>query len=79
MLNLNAYKRTGYLYKIGLALNNLQKLICHRTRSTDQPTNQPENERCRDNKNVITEKIYVTIPVVSRREKVKADIINRLF
>ena len=24
-----------------LALNNLQRLICHKTQSTNQPTNQP--------------------------------------
>ena len=34
-LNWTVWNRTDYLYKIGLALNNLQKLICHKT----QPTN----------------------------------------
>ena len=31
--------RTDYLYKIDLALNNLQRLICHKP-LTNQPTNQ---------------------------------------
>ena len=29
-----------YMYKQDLALNNLQKLICHKTQPTNQPTNQ---------------------------------------
>ena len=28
-----------------LALNNLQRLICHKTQQTNQPTNQPTNQR----------------------------------
>ena len=36
MLNLIFWNRTDYLYKVDLALNNLQRLICHKT----QPTNK---------------------------------------
>ena len=27
-----------------LALSNLQRLICHKTQETNQPTNQPEKK-----------------------------------
>ena len=37
MLNWNVINRTYYLYENGLALNNLQRLICHK----NEPTNQP--------------------------------------
>ena len=37
MLNWIVRNRTDYLYKNDLVLNNLQRLICHKT----QPTNQP--------------------------------------
>ena len=30
--------------KVDLALNNLQRLICHKTQSTNKPTNQPTSE-----------------------------------
>ena len=36
MLNWIVLNRTDYLHKMDLALNNLQRLICHKT----QPTNQ---------------------------------------
>ena len=36
MLNWIVWNRTVYLYKMDLALNNLRKLICHKT----QPTNE---------------------------------------
>ena len=29
-----------------LALNNLQRLICHKTQQINQPTNQPEEIDC---------------------------------
>ena len=38
---LNYLKETDYLYKINLALNNLQRLICHQP---NQPTNQQLNQ-----------------------------------
>ena len=28
---------------MNLALNNLQRLICHKTQTTNQPTNQPKS------------------------------------
>ena len=31
--------------KMDLALNNLQRLICHKIQTTNQPTNQPTNYR----------------------------------
>ena len=36
MLNWIIWNRTDYVYKMDLALNNLQSLICYKT----QPTNQ---------------------------------------
>ena len=39
-VKLNVWKRIDYLYKMDLALNNLQKLICHKINPTTQPTNQ---------------------------------------
>ena len=39
MLNWIVWNRTNYSYKIVLALNNLQKLICHKTQASKQPTN----------------------------------------
>ena len=36
MLNWIVWNRTDYLYKIDLALNNLQRLICHKTQTTNQ-------------------------------------------
>ena len=38
MLNLVIWNITDYLYKMDLALNNLQKLICHKNQPTNQPT-----------------------------------------
>ena len=38
-LNWIVWNSTDYLYKIDLALNNLQKLICHKTQPTNHPTN----------------------------------------
>ena len=39
MLNWIVWNRTDYLYKkIDLALNNLQRLICHKTQPTQQAT-----------------------------------------
>ena len=38
MLNWIVLDRTDYLHKIDLALNNLQKLISHKTQPTNQPT-----------------------------------------
>ena len=35
MLNWIVWKRTDYLYKIDLALTNQQKLICHKTQTTN--------------------------------------------
>ena len=35
MLHWTAWNRTDYLYKIDLALNNLQRLICHKTQLTN--------------------------------------------
>ena len=37
MLNWIVLYRTDYLHKMDLVLDNLQRLICHKT----QPTNQP--------------------------------------
>ena len=34
MLNWIVWNRTDYLYKMDLALNNLQMLICHKTQTT---------------------------------------------
>ena len=34
MLNLTVLNRTDYLHKMDLALNNLQRLICHKTQQT---------------------------------------------
>ena len=34
MLNGIVLKRTDYLHKMDLALNNLQRLICHKTQQT---------------------------------------------
>ena len=34
MLNWIVLNRTDYLHKMDLALNNLQKLICHKTQQT---------------------------------------------
>ena len=34
MLNWTVWNRTGYLYKMDLALNNLQRSICHKTQLT---------------------------------------------
>ena len=39
MLNWIVWNRTDYLYKMDLALNNLQRLMCHKTQTTNQPTN----------------------------------------
>ena len=39
MLNRIVLNRTDYLHKMDLVLNNLQKLICHKTQQTNQPTN----------------------------------------
>ena len=36
MLNGIVWNRTVYLYKVGLALNNLQKLICHKTQTNKE-------------------------------------------
>ena len=38
MLNWIVLNRTDYLHKMDLALNNLQRLICHKTQQTNQPT-----------------------------------------
>ena len=43
MLNWIVYNRTDYLHKMDLALNNVQRLICHKN-PTNQPTNQPTKE-----------------------------------
>ena len=34
MLKWIAYNRTDYLHKMDLALNNLQRLICHKTQTS---------------------------------------------
>ena len=34
MLNWTVFNRTDYLHKMDLALNNLQRLICHKTKQT---------------------------------------------
>ena len=44
MLNWIVLNLTDYLHKMDLALNNLQKLICHKTQTTTQPTNQIQAE-----------------------------------
>ena len=36
MLNWIVWNRTDYLYKMDLALNNLQRLICHKIQTTNQ-------------------------------------------
>ena len=36
MLNWIILNRTDYLHKMGLALNNIQRLICHKTQQTNQ-------------------------------------------
>ena len=38
MLNWIVWNRTDNLYKMDLALNNIQELICHKTQTTKQPT-----------------------------------------
>ena len=38
MLNWIVLNRTDYLHKMDLALNNLQRFICHKTQQTNQPT-----------------------------------------
>ena len=38
MLNWIVWNRTEYLYKMDLALNNLQRLIHHKIQSTNQAT-----------------------------------------
>ena len=43
ILDWSIWNTTDYLYKMDLALNNLQTLICHKTQSTNQPTDQPTN------------------------------------
>ena len=36
MLNSIVWNRTDYLYKMDLALNNLQRLICHKTQTNSE-------------------------------------------
>ena len=38
MLNWIVLNRTDYLHKMDLALNNLQRLICHKTQQNNQPS-----------------------------------------
>ena len=38
MLNWTVRNKIDYLYKMDLALNNLQNLICHKTQPTNKPT-----------------------------------------
>ena len=40
MLNWFVCNRTDYLYKMDLALNNLQRLMGHKTPKTNQPNDQ---------------------------------------
>ena len=41
MLNWIVWNRTDNLYKMDLALSNLQRLICQSIQPINQPTNQP--------------------------------------
>ena len=50
MLNWIVWNRTDYLYKMDLALKNLQRLTCHKN-PTNQPTNQPTSSSCTNWKN----------------------------
>ena len=43
MLNWIVWNRTVYLYKINFALNNLQRLMWHKTQTTNQPNSLPLN------------------------------------
>ena len=43
MLNWTVWNKTDYLHKMDLVLNNLQRLICHKT----QPTNQLHKQKSR--------------------------------
>ena len=49
MLNWIIWNRTIFI-KIDLALNNLQRLIWHKTQATNQQTNQPTNQTRSQNK-----------------------------
>ena len=40
MLNWIVWNRTVHLYKMDLALNNLQRLICHKTQTNEQTAQQ---------------------------------------
>ena len=42
MLNRIGWNRADYLHKIDLALNNQQKLICHKNQTTNQSTKDSE-------------------------------------
>ena len=61
MLNWIVWNRTVYLYKIDLALNNIQRLICHKTQPTNNcicvlvlivaiPTSWTKNSNIKNNK-----------------------------
>ena len=45
MLNWIVLERTDYLHKIDLALNNLQRLICHKTQEANQPEKKHRHSR----------------------------------
>ena len=41
--------------KMDLALNNLQRLICHKTQPTNQPTNQSTNHITQSSRNGVSQ------------------------
>ena len=41
MLNWTVLNRTDYLHKNGFGINNLQKLICHKTQQTKPNQTKP--------------------------------------
>ena len=45
MLNWIVLNRTDYLHKMDLALNNLQRLICHKTQQTNLPIHSEHDAR----------------------------------
>ena len=41
-----------YMYNEDLVLNNLQRLICHKTQPTDRPTDRPSNQHLEKESNL---------------------------
>ena len=40
------YLKSDYLHKMDLAINNLQRLICHKTQPTNQPMENKSSKYC---------------------------------